>query len=365
MSRSSSPNRAGSSSFASASAPVPRVEVICPFDLRSKFTKFHNVLLDVVMPELPPNAWKILSLVVRRTAGWGKDDEWLSYSQIKQGTGIKSDATVSANLAVLTRRNCPEHKRANALVRVIKPEVAEGTEAGNEYEAFRYHINPDHVIKAFFDVSVGMYRRHSPTSEIEVQPTSEIEVQPTSEIEVQPTSKIEANSRKSVKKGIEESARAAAADDGEPPWAAAVNADEVGDAVRRYEMTLREGVIYPQVLAALRFFKVDNPAREELALKLTERAAKVDGPGEWRKMVGRIYVCHRQARAAQSDQRIFNPTGFFVHKLREMDGDYLATYEERGAVRGHDFAAGAGALEFLNTLEKSFGAGSDKGGQLR
>lgn len=80
------------------------MSVIRPFDPRANYTRFHNYLLDTIMPDLRPNSWKVLCYIVRKTTGWNKDAEQLSYSQLRQGTGIKSDPTLSDAIRELVDR---------------------------------------------------------------------------------------------------------------------------------------------------------------------------------------------------------------------------------------------------------------------
>lgn len=74
------------------------------------FTQVDNYLLDYVMPVSPPNAWKILCFIVRKTKGWvdsetgtRKSRDRLSYSQIMKGTGIKHPKTVSTGIQFLVK----------------------------------------------------------------------------------------------------------------------------------------------------------------------------------------------------------------------------------------------------------------------
>lgn len=67
----------------------------------TQFVMVHNYIFDAVMPDLPPNAWKILCFILRKTRGWNKDDDLISYTQIIDGTGITSPATVKRNLDIL------------------------------------------------------------------------------------------------------------------------------------------------------------------------------------------------------------------------------------------------------------------------
>ena len=81
------------------------MKTINPFDTRKEYTRIHNYTLDHIMPSLKPNEWKVLCFVIRKTEGWGKDAETLSYSEIKKGTGIKSDPTLSSAIKGLIVKN--------------------------------------------------------------------------------------------------------------------------------------------------------------------------------------------------------------------------------------------------------------------
>src|SRR5438105_541057 len=71
---------------------------IKPFAEQGNYIAVHRILFDEVMPRLSPNAWKVLSLIVRKTIGWNKDFDIVAYPQIMDGTGIKGRGTVSAAL---------------------------------------------------------------------------------------------------------------------------------------------------------------------------------------------------------------------------------------------------------------------------
>lgn len=77
-------------------------QTVRPFDTRDSYTKMHNYAFDVIMPQLSGNTWKVLCFIIRKTKGWGKDAERLSYPTIKAGTGIASDTTLSKAIKELT-----------------------------------------------------------------------------------------------------------------------------------------------------------------------------------------------------------------------------------------------------------------------
>lgn len=64
---------------------------------------FDNYIIDLVMPKVSPNEWKCLCLIIRKTIGWHKEHDELSFSQIKKGTGIKSNTTVADALKELEK----------------------------------------------------------------------------------------------------------------------------------------------------------------------------------------------------------------------------------------------------------------------
>lgn len=70
------------------------------------FTCVPNALFDWVQPLLSLSAWSVLCVIVRRTRGWGKSSDAISYQQIKKATGLKSDATVAKALAELLSEEC-------------------------------------------------------------------------------------------------------------------------------------------------------------------------------------------------------------------------------------------------------------------
>lgn len=94
-----------------------------------RFTIMDNFLFDHIMPTIKPNSWKILCLIVRKTNGWHKEDDQLSYSQIRDGTGIASQSTVQAGLKELTETNL-----------IIQ------TSGDTRWEAFTYSLNRSYSI---------------------------------------------------------------------------------------------------------------------------------------------------------------------------------------------------------------------------
>lgn len=70
--------------------------IVKPFDKpESQFTQAHNSIFDVIMRQCTGSEWKVLCAIFRKTRGWDKVEDDISYSQIKELTGISSSSTVS------------------------------------------------------------------------------------------------------------------------------------------------------------------------------------------------------------------------------------------------------------------------------
>jgi len=80
---------------------VANKKTIKPFSEKDKYTQIHNYLLETLMPLLSGAEWKILCYFLRETKGWHEVQTEASYTDIKAGTGIKSDSTVAASVKTL------------------------------------------------------------------------------------------------------------------------------------------------------------------------------------------------------------------------------------------------------------------------
>lgn len=105
-----------------------------PFSEQGHYTVFHDALIDDLMPTLNPNEWKIVCFVVRKTRGWQKKRDTLSYKQIMEGTGIKSQTTLTKALnALIGNEDKPVEQRNGVLLRWRKRAAQPGQFAGVEY----------------------------------------------------------------------------------------------------------------------------------------------------------------------------------------------------------------------------------------
>lgn len=65
------------------------------------FTQVNNWIIDTLMQSVNGNEFKTLICIMRYTVGWHQAHEIVSYSQIRDMTGIKSNTTVSNCLQTL------------------------------------------------------------------------------------------------------------------------------------------------------------------------------------------------------------------------------------------------------------------------
>lgn len=72
-----------------------------PFSRQGYVIPVDSSVLEYIMPTLSANAWKVLTLIILKTDGYRKTDDDISFSQIRDGTGIKSNHTVTKSLAEL------------------------------------------------------------------------------------------------------------------------------------------------------------------------------------------------------------------------------------------------------------------------
>lgn len=59
-------------------------------------TQFSNDALDYILPVCSPACWKLLSAIIRKTKGWHKDEDELSYSQLEALTGMTRPTVAGA-----------------------------------------------------------------------------------------------------------------------------------------------------------------------------------------------------------------------------------------------------------------------------
>lgn len=73
--------------------------------LGNNFTQVPNEILEALARTyLSPNESKIVFLIIRKTYGWHKQTDWISLSQIVEGTGI-AKPNVCRSIKSLRKRN--------------------------------------------------------------------------------------------------------------------------------------------------------------------------------------------------------------------------------------------------------------------
>ena len=123
-----------------------------PFQKTEKeFTLVHNFLFDHIMPNVKPNAWKVLCLILRKTRGWNKLADQISFSQILKGTGISSHETVS-----------------NALKQLIEEKYIIAIKSEDQWEATTYALNEN------YSATISVAEDNPPTTKIVAGSTTKI-----------------------------------------------------------------------------------------------------------------------------------------------------------------------------------------------
>lgn len=78
-------------------------------------TQFSNDAIDYIMPHVSANAWRIITVVIRKTYGWHKRKDRISFSQFISLTGIKNKSTLSNALSeCLEKGVLLRHKKGNS-----------------------------------------------------------------------------------------------------------------------------------------------------------------------------------------------------------------------------------------------------------
>lgn len=68
---------------------------IYPFaDPDTQYTRVRNAVFDEIIPHLSHAESVILFVIIRKTLGWKKDEDAISYSQLAKGANVRSMATI-------------------------------------------------------------------------------------------------------------------------------------------------------------------------------------------------------------------------------------------------------------------------------
>ena len=78
-------------------------KAIKPFARQGHFTVVDNAIFDFVLPNISRTSGYVLLFIIRKTIGWQKDKDAISYSQLREITGIKGKSTISKAIKELER----------------------------------------------------------------------------------------------------------------------------------------------------------------------------------------------------------------------------------------------------------------------
>jgi hypothetical protein len=168
------------------------------FDTSGQFI-IKNAVFDVIMPELSPNAFKVLCVAIRQTWGWIAEPggnpnnrrEWdqISYSQFKEKAGIGSRHTVSRAL-----KECLE---AGYLLRHKVGKVT-----GTNAPIYTYSLNTDYELASSAETALD----ESPGAEtaLDESPGAETALDPGAETALDPGAETALTNTKEYKQSKED-----------------------------------------------------------------------------------------------------------------------------------------------------------------
>lgn len=80
----------------SAPPGMPSQGYVSPFARHGNWTVFDNALVDTLLPHLSPSAWAVLSVILRQTQGWQREDAEASQKNLADATGMTPSTVATA-----------------------------------------------------------------------------------------------------------------------------------------------------------------------------------------------------------------------------------------------------------------------------
>ncbi len=92
-----------------------QVEFIQPFknEYDVGYIRIPTAMIDSLMPVLSANEFRVFLFIIRKTWGWNKESDLISYGQIHKGTGIASSNTIQKALDGLVNRGLVVRTKEN------------------------------------------------------------------------------------------------------------------------------------------------------------------------------------------------------------------------------------------------------------
>src|SRR5699024_4239231 len=72
-----------------------------PFSRQGNYLQIDNAIVDYIMPNVSANAFRVLMSILRKTHGWQREDDNISYTELMEISGIKNRLTISKCLKEL------------------------------------------------------------------------------------------------------------------------------------------------------------------------------------------------------------------------------------------------------------------------
>jgi len=142
-----------------------------PFaDFESNFTKVRNSIFDYLMKYCTPPAFMVLMVVYRKTLGWNKEWDQISYSQFEELTGLSHGAVYHA-LRFL--RGLPDKRTGKKPEYTLIKERRDG-------QIVEYSLNKRLPIRFVYSENDNQYFKNTGTSTPnELEPVHEMNTQKT------------------------------------------------------------------------------------------------------------------------------------------------------------------------------------------
>ena len=120
---------------------------IKPFEQQGHYTQVHNIVFDEIMSQVKPTSFKVLMAIIRKTIGWQKVEDDISFSQLREITGISSNSTLYL---------AGDELSSLGLIIITKGDYETST---------RYRLNTNYEITASENCNTPLQKSEDPPSE--------------------------------------------------------------------------------------------------------------------------------------------------------------------------------------------------------
>ena len=144
--------------------PSQSAGYVSPFARLGHWTVFDNALVDTLLPHLSSSAWAVLSVMLRQTQGWQREDAEASQKSLADATGMTPSTIASALTQLLDPSTFPaavvDHRCGGVLL--------SNAETRSRREPTAYRLNPAFRLRASVTRRFG--DADNPESTYEIRP---------------------------------------------------------------------------------------------------------------------------------------------------------------------------------------------------